>query len=334
MRQTVSTSEAPSGERLDYWQDVVCRTFFRADCRAPEPRSFHGEIETALTPPMAFSRLRSTAQSVRRDAQHVRQTEDEVFLVNLQIAGTGTFVQDGRETLLRPGDFTCSDSTRPCEMNYDGDFEQLVFYMPRNTVAGALHGTSHLTAAPIRGDSVVGGLVSTYLRQLGSRIGEMSPATTGRLAEVGHALVMTALGDISGLNARGQDWGRPALRQRARHQIEINARDPQFGSAELAAAVGVSLRYMQDLFRDQGETPAGCIWKRRLHIAARDLVDPRLAEAGVGQIAFACVFSDVAHFSRRFKAAFGLTPRDYRGAKPAPDAPGRGQSPLRTDRSA
>ncbi len=312
MQQTVSTAEAAPAERLDYWQDVVCRTFFRADCQAPEARSFHGAITTAMAPPMAFSRLRSTAQTVRRDARHVRQTEDEVFLVNLQVAGVGTFVQDGREAVLKPGDFTCSDSTRPCEMSYDGDFEQLVFYMPRSAVAQAMGGTSDLTAAPIRAESAVGGLASTYLRDLGARIAELPPATAARLAEIGQALVLTALGEVSGLKARGHDWGRPALRQRALHQIELNARDPNFGSAELAAAVGVSLRYLQALFRDLGETPSECIWKRRLRIAARDLLDPRLADAGVGQVAFACGFSDVAHFSRRFKAEFGLAPRDYR----------------------
>ncbi|HEY3948987.1 helix-turn-helix domain-containing protein [Phenylobacterium sp.] len=319
MQHTVSTAEAPPPERLDYWQDVVCRTFFRADCRAPEPRSFHGEIATVLTPPMAFSRLRSTAQTVRRDARQVRQTEDEVFLVNLQVSGTGGFVQDGREVLLQPGDFTCSDSTRPCEMTYEGEFEQLVFYMPRSPVARALGGTSHLTAAPVRGASAVGALVSTYLHDLGSQVAALPPATAERLAEVGQALVLTALGEMSGLKAHAHEWGRPALRQRALHQIEINARDPQFGSVELAAVVGVSPRYLQDLFRDLGETPSGCIWKRRLHVAARDLVDPRLAEAGVGQIAFACGFSDVAHFSRRFRAAFGLAPRDYRADGRVPD---------------
>ena len=197
-------------------------------------------------------------------------------------------------------------------MNYEAAFEQLIFHMPRSAIARALDGTAHLTAAPVRGDSPVGALASGYLRDLGSRIGELPPGAAARLAEVGQALVLTALGEMSGLNARGQDWGRPALRQRALHQIAINARDPHFGSAELAAAVGVSLRYLQDLFRDLAETPTGCIWKRRLQIAARDLIDPRLAEAGVGQIAFACGFSDVAHFSRRFKAEFGSTPRDYR----------------------
>ncbi|HEY3948989.1 helix-turn-helix domain-containing protein [Phenylobacterium sp.] len=312
MQRTISTAEAPPAERLDFWHDMVCRTFFRVDCRPLEPATFHGEIATGTAPPIAFSRLRSAPQTVRRDADHVRQTEDEVVLVNLQVAGTGTFVQDGRETVLRPGDFNCLDSTRPCEMSYEGEFEQLVFYMPRSAVDRAMGGTSHVTVAPIRRESSMGSLVSTYIRDLGSRIAALPPATAERLVEVGHALVLTALGEVSGRNARAQEWGRPALRQRALHQIEINARDPQFGSAELAAAVGVSLRYLQHLFRDLGETPTGNIWKARLHIAARDLVDPRLAEAGVGQIAFACGFSDVAHFSRRFRAAFGLAPRDYR----------------------
>jgi len=316
MQQTMSTAEAPPGEQLDFWQDMVCRTFFRVDCTPSDPAAFHGEISTVMAPPIAFARLRSTAQQVRREARHVRQTEDDLFLVNLQVSGTGTFVQDGREVALRPGDFNCLDGTRPCEMDYQGDFEQLVFYMPQNAVARALGGTSQVTVAPFRSRSAMGSLVSSYLSGLASRVPELPPAAAARLAEVGQALVLAALGEMSGLSAQGQDWGRPALRQRALQQIEINARDPNFGSADLAAAVGVSRRYLQDLFSDIDETPTACIWKRRLHIAARDLVDPRLAETSVGQIAFACGFSDVAHFSRRFKAEYGLAPRDHRAVRP------------------
>jgi AraC-like DNA-binding protein len=40
--------------------------------------------------------------------------------------------------------------------------------------------------------------------------------------------------------------------------------------------------------------------------------DPAQASHHISGIAFAWGFSDLSHFNRRFKAAFGCAPRDYR----------------------
>ena len=312
MQATLTTNEVAEVEGLDFWQDVVCRTFFVADCSAPTDRPFRGAITTTGTPQIAFSRLSSGAQQVRRDADHVRQTAQEVFLVNLQISGTGAFSQDGREVLLRPGDFSFSDSTRPCEMRYTEDFEQLVFYMPRDLVARTAIGTDRLTSQRVAADSPLGSIVSPYLRQVAEQIGNVQPATAARLAEVGLVLVMIALGEMAGGDHDPGRWGRQALRQRANQVIDTRAGDPSLNPTSVAAAIGISLRYLQDIFRDDETTPSDWIWRRRLEKSRRDLAAPALANASINQIAFACGFSDAAHFSRRFRAAYGLSPREFR----------------------
>jgi AraC-like DNA-binding protein len=52
---------------------------------------------------------------------------------------------------------------------------------------------------------------------------------------------------------------------------------------------------------------------RRLVGAAADLKDPALGSRGIGAIAFDWGFSDLSHFTRRFKQRFGCRPRDWRG---------------------
>jgi AraC-like DNA-binding protein/mannose-6-phosphate isomerase-like protein (cupin superfamily) len=312
MRTIISTADVAQAESLDFWQDIVCRTFFVADCEALSERPFHGSIATAATRQMAISRLRSCAQHVVRDAAHVRRTPEEVFLINLQVSGTGAFEQNGRQVVLRPGDLTCSDSTRPCEMHYTGDFEQLVFYMPRQMMARAMGDTEHLTACAIPGESPIGSIVAPFLRQMAAQIGKVQATTAARLADFGLSLVMTALGEVAGGDHEPGRWSRIALRERANQIIDAHAADPELNPSVVAAALGISLRYLQDIFRDGGTTPSDWIWARRLEKSRRDLCSPALAAASVSQIAFACGFSDLAHFSRRFKAAYGMSPRDYR----------------------
>ena len=312
MRTIISTADVAQAQSLDFWQDIVCSTFFVADCEALSEHPFHGSIATAATRQMAVSRLRSCAQHVVRDAAHVRRTPQEVFLINLQISGTGAFEQNGRQVVLRPGDFTCSDSTRPCEMHYSGDFEQLVFYMPRPMVTQTMGGTERLTARAILGESPIGSIVSPFLRQMAEQIDKVQPATATRLADIGLSLVMAALGELAGGDHEPGRWSRIALRERANQIIDAHAGDPELNPSVVAAALGISLRYLQDIFRDGDTTPSDWIWARRLEKSRRDLCAPSHAAASISQIAFACGFSDLAHFSRRFKAAYGLSPRDYR----------------------
>lgn len=322
----ITTADVAEAESLDFWRDVVCRTFFIADCQAPAERPFHGSIATTATPQIAVSRLRSGAQHVMRSAEHVRRTAEEVFLVNLQVSGTGAFLQDGREVLLRPGDFTCSDSTRPCEMRYTDDFEQLVFHMPRQLVERTVGATGRLTTRAIEAGSPIGSIVSPFLRQVAAQAQNVQPSTAARLADVSLALVMTALGEIAGGDHEPRLWGRLALRERANQVIDAQAGDPELNPSAVAAALGISLRYLQEIFRDNGATPSDWIWRRRLEMSRRDLCAPSMAATSISHIAFACGFSDVAHFSRRFRAAYGMSPRDFR----AKHSVGRGQtSPFR-----
>jgi AraC-like DNA-binding protein len=72
------------------------------------------------------------------------------------------------------------------------------------------------------------------------------------------------------------------------------------------------VRYLQDLFLQEDTTVCDWIWQRRLERCRRDLADPLLAGKSVGRIAWDCGFSDFSHFSRRFKAAYAITPSGFR----------------------
>ncbi|GAA2788117.1 hypothetical protein GCM10010470_23340 [Saccharopolyspora taberi] len=54
------------------------------------------------------------------------------------------------------------------------------------------------------------------------------------------------------------------------------------------------------------------IRQRRLERCRRDLTNPHLRQRPVHAIAARWGFTDPAHFSRIFRAAYGLSPSDYR----------------------
>jgi AraC-like DNA-binding protein len=102
--------------------------------------------------------------------------------------------------------------------------------------------------------------------------------------------------------------------QRAKHYIEANLRDPTLDPRQLAAAMGISLRRLQELFHREGQHISDWIWERRLKTAELRLKDPTCSHLAIAMIAYDCGFANPAHFSRRFKDRFGLTPREFRHA--------------------
>jgi AraC family transcriptional regulator, positive regulator of tynA and feaB len=94
--------------------------------------------------------------------------------------------------------------------------------------------------------------------------------------------------------------------------------------AAVAEHVKMSTRNLARLFARQGTTIDRTIWSERLMAARRDLIDPRLRECSITEVALSWAFSDAAHFSRRFSGAFGISPAAYRAANLTPRQDGRG----------
>jgi AraC-like DNA-binding protein len=96
------------------------------------------------------------------------------------------------------------------------------------------------------------------------------------------------------------------------HFIESHLAEPTLNPAEIASAVGVSVRHLHRLFVAKGCTVAEWVRERRLKHCRTDLSDPRFGEKNITEIAFYWGFSDSAHFSRCFKKEFGICPRVFR----------------------
>lgn len=66
---------------------------------------------------------------------------------------------------------------------------------------------------------------------------------------------------------------------------------------------------------------AAWIRQRRLERCRRDLLDPALADLPVSAVAARWGLMNAAHFSRAFRAAYGLPPTEYRRAVSVPARP-------------
>lgn len=94
--------------------------------------------------------------------------------------------------------------------------------------------------------------------------------------------------------------------------IETRLREPSLCPDDVARGNGISTRHLHRLFRQAGTSFGTFVRDLRLARCRADLADPRCAALSVTAIAFRWGFSDSAHFSRSFKAAYGVTARAFR----------------------
>jgi AraC family transcriptional regulator, positive regulator of tynA and feaB len=90
--------------------------------------------------------------------------------------------------------------------------------------------------------------------------------------------------------------------------------DPDFGPGDVAAEMGISLRYLQTLFTARGTTCGQCIRSSRINYAA-SLLRRRAQMKNafpLTEVAYACGFRDYVYFARMFRRQFGYPPGIHR----------------------
>ncbi len=99
---------------------------------------------------------------------------------------------------------------------------------------------------------------------------------------------------------------------RAKSFIFSNVHRYDLVPEQVAQAIGVSERYLRDLFATIDMSPRRFIWNCRLERCKIALSDPSQAHRSISEIAFAWGFNDMTHFSRYFRDSLGMSQREYR----------------------
>lgn len=311
MEGSLTTENVALKDRASFWREAVCETFVELECNSISSADFHGSMSNSFIGDIQFTDVRSSSHSVSRTRSTIAKSGMDYFLLSLQTKGVGILQQDGRTAILKPGDFALYDTTRPYDLRFNQPSGQLVLRLSRSLVSGRLADPERCTALRIGGDSASGRLASTFIRQLHESLGELDPNSVTRLHASTVDLMATALAEQTGAAVHGTEW-QVLLRRRILSYLDCHLADPGLNCEVVAAAHGISERYMRKVFQGSAMGVSEWIWARRLEQARRDLSDPCLSHLGISAIGFDVGFKDTAHFSRAFKAKFGVTPSLHR----------------------
>jgi AraC-like DNA-binding protein len=307
----VSTQAVAPRERAAFWREVVCRTFVELECSPLGAAPLEGSIEDICAGERHLCDVRATAQHVVRARAQIARSRSAYVVICFQRSGTCIVGQDGREARLEPGALAVVDSTRPYALHFPDSFAQQVLRIPQPALVERIGRSERYTATSVPACDELARLLGGFLAGLSPALSAAAGSLRERLLGTAIDLTAAALAQRVG-SEPGVSQHRLALLYRARQYCEERLADPALSPEEVARRLRISARYLQQVFSAEGCSVMEWVWERRLERSREQLADPLLARRSVSEIAYAHGFSDCAHFSRRFKARFGRSPRDYR----------------------
>jgi AraC-like DNA-binding protein len=312
MRKIFSTDDVHPRDRFDYWMGVVRQNIIRNHAVPACRRSFRATLSAESIGAVNLALSSSSAVKVSHTKYHSGQPSDDQLIVFMTLAGSVFIQQSGRQAVLRPGHIALVDPRLPHDVGFSDASETLALILDRRLLENRLGLVQDLAVRPITPDTVEGHLASGYLKMLPSQAGRLSSAAAD-LAEVQLLdLIALALGNSGAEQVSCGSSARLLVRMKLYAAVEARLSDPQLDAAAIAKAAGVSARYANVVLADENTSLWRLIQARRLERCRAALKDPVQAHRSVSEIAYGWGFSDMTHFGRRFRAAYGLLPSEFR----------------------
>lgn len=314
--QELRTDAVASAERWDLWQDIATRTHVPTLLRSERSDDFGAVMRVLPLGDLQIAELDLPHLDTVRTPRTIRRFDPEMLQINCQLSGDGGLAQNGAEAAFGPGQLVMADTSLPYDVRINRTSQRsttVVVSLPRARLPLPPRTVRRLLAVPVAVDRGMGGALHRWLADVARRADEFTDADVPALASVTTDLLATVLGGCAGSeDALPPESRRRALRTRIRDFIDQNLGDPSLSPASVAAAHGISVRHLHQLFAAEGDAPAAWIRHRRLERCRRDLADPRLRGRSVHSIAARWGFTDAATFSRVFRRVYGMTPTDHR----------------------
>ena len=287
---TLSTDLLKPTLRFAFWSDVVCRTFTMLDCRTADRAGFRAKLCSRSIAGISVARVDATPSGVVRTADLIRSNHDDAHIVMLQISGATRVQQGERSRMMSPGELDVVQADRPYVLDFPRPFSQYVIKLPRGT-------------QPV--GSAISPTAARFVRSLARDLLDPDIEPDGVCDEVTARAMQELLCGCSGEHRLSRHT--PDLYSKAVAIIGDKMFEPLLGRDRVAEELGVSVRTLARAFAMHGTTFDRSLWNCRLEAAHEALLSSRVGTS-VTEVAVRHGFSDSSHFTRRFKARFGVTP--------------------------
>ncbi|MDW5324243.1 helix-turn-helix domain-containing protein [Plantactinospora sp. KLBMP9567] len=258
---------------------------------------------------------RSTGLRLLRTPKQARQDAAPVIALSVQRLGDGRHEQLGYRQVVPRGEMLMVDLSAPYDFSWSGEGAAGCIQVPIDQVGLPLdlirRAAANLRTSPLY--DLVANHVSQVVQDAERLSADPAVDALGRASiELVRALLASA--------ARAEPLTRAVLAETLLTQVRAYVRqhlaDPDLRPATIAAVHNVSLRYLYKICAQADFSLEQWIIGERLQGAREELRRPASHGRTIAAVARRWGFTDPTHFTRRFRATYGLTPSEWRRISP------------------
>ncbi|MFD3335956.1 helix-turn-helix domain-containing protein [Streptomyces sp. NPDC058700] len=260
------------------------------------------------------------------------RTDGNALYLGMHLRGSVTVVRQGAVSLLKPNDLVFCDPARHHRLRFGDDCAMVFFRIPRCFLGVTEPELERVLGVPVNGGEGLGALVADFLSALAPDTESSRPALGDRHARTAVHLLSVLLVELLEADTRddpadASTVGSETL-SRIRTYIDVHLMDPDLAPESIARAHHISVRYLHKLFQNDGTTVSQWVRRRRLESCRIELgrSDRRFT---VASVAHRWGFTSPSHFSRTFRGAYGMSPREWQSLAASAFAPSQDRVPVR-----
>lgn len=302
------TDDLALAQRYSAWRDAICDVYVHVDVKATDPDNYRGFIREAKFGDVVMTDILLSEQRIRRNREHISKLDKDCYYLQLIHRGNLSVLQHGsthRSNAAR-GAIFCA--TEQYELQCHGEVRSFYLEIPRDDFAQRFPRERIPVSASLNTTQGLGRIATEFCATLateGSKLEDTIRAGLGnQLMDVLAFTLLSSEGDMPA--AEGSV--KKARLMSVQRWIEDHIGNPDLSLEAIAAANGMSLRYLHTLFEPCEMSASEWIWNRRLQLSYDCLA--RGDGRSITSIAFDHGFNSSAHFSTLFRRKYGISPRD------------------------
>ena len=307
---------APGVHRAQAVREAVGSNVVRVDIDLPDdPRHIDVDLTLSDAGPVQVLTVRSMATTVTRSPRLARDGSEPQLFLTLQRGGGSAMAQHGRHARLRSGQFAVYTTTSPYTLMFDGGLDAHFFRIPIAELALPDSAIREVSARALGGRDPVAALTASYLARLAQSPGLRTRAVADSLAQPTIDLIRASLVSSLGDPALGKESLQTTLEMRLVEYLRAHLADHDLSPGRVAAAHNISVRHLYTVLGRSGVSFGDWVRTQRLEACRRELAQSHARTRTIASIARQWGFLDATHFSRAFREAYGVSPREWRDLK-------------------
>lgn len=305
----------PKHEQFSFWNDWVCDVFTQLRCEKDfKNGQYNGLLTSYDMEQIQVSIVEAGASEVYHSKAHVSRSNDEVYLLHLQLEGKCLSNQNRHSEELQRGDFALCKSSSPYSLIFNEPIKMMVVKIPQAILQKYIPQPELIIGLKVSLEFGFSKLLFECLNQLWTQkdqIEQLSHKNT--MSDVVLSLIATTYElAYPNLVSAGQSSVRLHHVERIKSYIRKYLSLPNLTPCLVAQETGVSARYLRMLFSDTGSTCGQYILSERLKSASNELKNPKFNNIKINEVAYKWGFNNQSHFSKSFREYTGYSPRDFR----------------------